>query len=137
MKKETFRLFIVFFLLFAIVVFTINFILQNYRRERFLLNGKILCAQLMSASIKYYRENGKYLENDRVSFNDDYIDARNNPYFSIFSTYPIDENTQGISVFGTVEGNDYEIKIVFNKDDEPKSLKNLKFQTIKLKKEKK
>ena len=84
MKKETLRLFIVFFLLFAIVAFTVKFIFQNYRRERFLLNGKILCAQLMSASIKYYRENGKYLENDKVSFNDDYIDARNNPYFSIF-----------------------------------------------------
>ncbi|MCR4662886.1 MAG: hypothetical protein K5622_03240, partial [Endomicrobiaceae bacterium] len=85
---------------------------------------------------KYYRDHGKYLVNDKVSFNEEYLDARRNPYFSIFSTYPVDENTQGISVFGTVEGTDYELKLVFNKEDEPQPLKKLKIQTIKYKKEK-
>ena len=136
MKKETFKTFIVFCLLFIIAACAVKFIFQSYKIERFLLNGKILCAQLMSASIKYYKETGIYLENDKVSFRDEYIDARRNPYFSIFSTYPIDEKTQGISVFGTVEGNDYELRIAFNKDSEPQPLKNLKFQTIKRKKEK-
>ena len=134
MKKETIITIIVFLLLTAAVVLSIKLTYQNYRKERLLLNGKILCAQIMSASINYYRNNGKYLINDKVSFNDDLLDARTNPYFSTFSTYPIDENTQGISVFGNVEGMDYELKVTFNKDDEPTPLKDLKIQTIKLKK---
>ena len=34
-------------------------------------------------------------------------------------------------MFGTVEGTDYELKLVFNKHDEPQPLKKLKIQTIK------
>lgn len=134
MKKETIITLIVFLFLTTAVVLSIKLTYQNYRKERLLLNGKILCAQIMSASINYYRNNGKYLINDKVSFNDDLLDARTNPYFSTFSTYPIDENTQGISVFGNIEGTDYELKITFNKDDEPTPLKDLKIQTIKHKK---
>ena len=134
MKKETIITLIVFLFLTAAVVLCIKLTYQNYRKERLLLNGKILCAQIMSASINYYRNSGKYLINDKVSFNDDLLDARTNPYFSTFSTYPIDENTQGISVFGNIEGTDYELKITFNKDDEPTPLKDLKIQTIKHKK---
>ena len=134
MKKETIITLIVFLFLTAAVVLSIKLTYQNYRKERLLLNGKILCAQIMSASINYYRNSGKYLINDKVSFNDDLLDARTNPYFSTFSTYPIDENTQGISVFGNIEGTDYELKITFNKDDEPTPLKDLKIQTIKHKK---
>jgi len=90
----------------------------------------------MNASIKYYKENGVYLENDKVSVNTEYpFDARTNPYFSVFSTYPVDENTQGISVFGTVNKKDYELKVVFNKDDDIKSIRNIKIQTIKRKKQ--
>lgn len=134
MKKETIITLIVFLFLTAAVVLSIKLTYQNYRKERLLLNGKILCAQIMSASINYYRNSGKYLINDKVSFNDDLLDARTNPYFSTFSTYPIDENIQGISVFGNIEGTDYELKITFNKDDEPTPLKELKIQTIKHKK---
>jgi hypothetical protein len=91
----------------------------------------------MNASITYYKNNGKYLVNDKVSFNEEYpLDARTNPYFSTFSTYPIDENTQGISVFGNIEGTDYELRVVFNNNDKPQSLRNIKIQTIKYKKEK-
>ena len=136
MKKENIITIIVCCLLIVAFVMIIKLTYQNYRRDRFLLNGKILCVQTMSASILYYRDTGKYLENDKVSFNDYYLDARTNPYFSIFSTYPIDENTQGISVFGTVEGTDYELKTSFNKDAEPLPLKKIKIQTIKYKKEK-
>lgn len=134
MKKETIITLIVFFLLTVAVTLSTKLIYQNYRKERLLLNGKILCAQIMSANINYYRSNGEYLINDKVSFNDDLFDARTNPYFSTFSTYPIDENTQGISVFGTIEGTDYELKTSFNKNAEPQSLKNIKIQTIKIKK---
>ncbi len=134
MKKETIITLIVFLFLTAAVVLSIKLTYQNYKKERILLNGKILCAQIMSASINYYRNNGKYLINDKVSFNDDLLDARTNPYFSTFSTYPIDENTQGISVFGNIEGTDYELKITFNKADEPTPLKDLKIKTIKHKK---
>ena len=136
LKKEIIITVLVFcFLTFAIII-SIRLVYKNYKKDRLLLNGKILCAQIMSASINYYRNNGKYLITDKVSFNDDLIDARTNPYFSIFSTYPINEKTQGISVFGTVEGTDYELKLVFNKNDEPQPLKKLKIQTIKHKKQK-
>lgn len=134
MKKETVITVLVFFFLTVAVVLAIKLIYQNYKNERCLLNGKILCAQIMSASINYYRTNGKYLVNDKVSFNDDLLDARTNPYFSIFSTYPVDENTQGISVFGTVEGTDYELRTVFDNNAEPLPLKKIKIQTIKLNK---
>jgi hypothetical protein len=87
----------------------------------------------MNASIKYYKEHGVYLQNDKVSVNEEYpLDARTNPYFSVFSTYPVDENTQGISVFGTINNKNYEMRVVFNKDDEIKSIRNIKVKTIKL-----
>ena len=87
----------------------------------------------MNASIKYYKEHGVYLQNDKVSVNEEYpLDARTNPYFSVFSTYPVDENTQGISVFGTINNKNYEMRAVFNKDDEIKSIRNIKVKTIKL-----
>lgn len=79
------------------------------------------------------KEHGVYLQNDKVSVNEEYpLDARTNPYFSVFSTYPVDENTQGISVFGTINNKNYEMRAVFNKDDEIKSIRNIKVKTIKL-----
>ena len=137
MKKEIIITFIVFCLLTVAFVMAVKLIYQNYKESKSLLNGRVLCTQIMSASITYYKNNGVYLVNDKVSFNEDYpLDARTNPYFSTFSTYPIDENTQGISVYGNVDGTDYELKVVFNKNDEPKSLRNIKIQTIKHKKQK-
>ncbi len=133
-KKEFIVTFLVFCILFFALLVSVNLIYQNYRKDRILLNGKILCVQIMSASIVYYRKHGEYLVNDRVSHNDNYLDARTNPYFSIFSTYPVDENTQGISVFGTIEGTEYELKTVFDKNSEPIPLKDIKIQTIKHKK---
>ena len=134
MKKETIITIFVFCFLTIAVILATRLIYQNYRKERILLNGKILCAQIMSASISYYKKNGEYLVNDKVSFNDEYLDARTNPYFSLFSTYPIDENTEGISVFGTIDGTDYELRAAFNKEAEPQSIKNIKIQIIKHKK---
>ena len=137
LKKEIIITFIVFCLLTVAFVVAVKLIYQNYKESKSLLNGRVLCTQIMNASITYYKNNGIYLVNDKVSFNEDYpFDARTNPYFSTFSTYPIDENTQGISVYGNIEGTDYELKVVFNKDDEPKSLRNIKIQTIKHKKQK-
>lgn len=135
LKKEVIATVLIFCLLSIAIVISLKLIYKNYQDSKFLINGKILCAQIMNASITYYKETGKYLINDKVSVNDKYpLDARTNPYFSTFSTYPIDEKTQGISVFGTIDGTDYELKVIFNKDDEPKALKNLKIQTIKHKK---
>lgn len=134
MKKETITTIIVFCLLTIAIILSVKLIYQNYSKERMLLNGKILCVQIMSASIHYYRESGIYLVNDKVSFNDYYLDARTNPYFSFYSTYPVDKNRQGISVFGTIDGIDYELKTVFNNDSEPLPLKDIKIQTIKIKK---
>ena len=109
---------------------------NNYQTSKQMFNGKVLCSEIMNASIKYYKENGIYLQNDKVSVNDEYpIDARTNPYFSVFSTYPVDEDTQGISVFGTVNQKDYEMKVVFDKDDDVKSIRNINIQVIKHKKQ--
>ena len=136
MKKETIISFLVFCVLTVIVVISIKLTYNNYQTSKQIFNGKVLCSALMNASIKYYKENGVYLENDKVSVNEEYpFDARTNPYFSVFSTYPVDENTQGISVFGTVNKKDYELKVVFNKDDDIKSIRNIKIQTIKQKKQ--
>jgi hypothetical protein len=135
MNKEKIVNIIIFVFLLVALTISVQLIFQNYRMDKLLLNGRVLCCQIMNASITYYKNNGKYLVNDKVSINNEYpLDARTNPYFSVFSTYPIDENTQGISVFGTIYGTDYELKVIFNKDDEPKSLKNIEVQTIKYKK---
>ncbi len=133
MKKETIITFIVFCMLFVMVVISIKLTYRNYQLSKQLFNGNILCSLIMNASIKYYKEHGVYLQNDKVSVNEEYpLDARTNPYFSVFSTYPVDENTQGISVFGTINNKNYEMRVVFNKDDEIKSIRNIKVKTIKL-----
>lgn len=131
-KNDTFKAIIVFCLLICIIKFSVEFLLKEYNDSKIFLNGRILCTQLMNATITYYKAKGKYLVNDKVFSNDEYpIDARNNPYFSVFSTYPVDEYTQGISVFGTINGTKYELKVTFNKDAQPSSLKEIKIQTIK------
>ena len=134
MRKETVISFLVFCVLVIVIVISINLTYKNYQISKQIFNGKVLCSELLNASIKYYRENGHYLENDKVSVNYEYpFDARTNQYFSTFSTYPIDENTQGISVFGIVNNKNYELKVIFNKDDDIKSIRNIKIQTIKTK----
>ena len=134
MRKETVISFLVFCVLVIVIVISINLTYKNYQISKQIFNGKVLCSELLNTSIKYYRENGHYLENDKVSVNYEYpFDARTNPYFSTFSTYPIDENTQVISVFGTVNNKNYELKVIFNKDDDIKSIRNIKIQTIKTK----
>jgi hypothetical protein len=135
LKKEFIVTSLVFCFLTIAIIFSIKLVYQNYKQNKFLLNGRVLCNEIMNASITYYKKNGEYLINDKVFENEEYpFDARTNPYFSIFSTYPIDENTQGISVFGTIDETDYELKVAFNKDDDPVSFKNLKIKVIKNKK---
>lgn len=86
----------------------------------------------MNAEITYYRENGKYLINDRVSFNDYYpLDARTNPYFSVFSTYPVGKNKQGFTLFGSLEMKNYKLEVVFDNESETKSIKNIDVKIIK------
>ena len=134
MRKEKIISFLVFCVLVVAIALSIKLTYKNYQVSKQILNGKILCSELLNASIEYYKEHGVYLEHNRESVSHEYsFDARTNPYFSTFSTYPIDENTQGISVFGTVNNKDYEIKVVFNKDDEIKSIRNINIQTIKTK----
>lgn len=136
MKKETVISFLVFCMLAIVIVISMKLTYNNYQTSKQMFNGKVLCSEIMNASIKYYKENGIYLQNDKVSVNDEYpIDARTNPYFSVFSTYPVDEDTQGISVFGTVNQKDYEMKVVFDKDDDVKSIRNINIQVIKHKKQ--
>lgn len=131
-KNDNLNAFIAFIILVCIIIFSIKFLLKEYSDAKLFLNGRILCTQLMNASITYYKNNGEYLVNNRVFSNDKYpLDARNNPYFSTFSTYPVNEDKQGISVFGIINGKEYELKVVFNNNDQPSSLKDIKIQTIK------
>ena len=132
LKKETIVTIVVFCLLIVVVFLSINLIEKDYAKNKILLDGKILVSQLMNASITHYKNNGNYLENNKVYSNEEYpIDARSNPYFSVFSTYPVDDDKQGISVFGSINGTNYEIKTVFNNNDNPKQLKDMKFEIIK------
>ena len=134
MKKDTILSFLVFCVLAVVIVISMKLTYNNYQTSKQMFSGKVLCSEIMNASIKYYKENGIYLRNDKVSVNDEYpIDARTNPYFSVFSTYPVDQDKQGISVFGTVNKKDYELKVVFNNDDDVKSIRNIKIETIKYK----
>ena len=134
MRKETVISFLVFCALVVVIVISIKLTYKNYQISKQLINGKILCSELLNVSIKYYKENGHYMKYDKVSVSHEYpFDARTNPYFSVFSTYPIDDDTQGVSVFGTINNKNYEIKVVFNKDDEIKSIRNINIQTIKTK----
>ena len=134
MKKETIITIIGFCLLTIAVLSAIKLIYLNYKEERILLNGRVLCAQLMSAAITHYKNTSEYLETDKISNCDEYLDARTNPYFSLYSIYSVDENTQGISVFGIIDGVEYELKTIFNKNSEPVPLKNIKIKVIQHKK---
>ncbi len=117
-----------------LLVFSSLYIVRKYKKENLLEAGKALCVHLMNAGITYYREHGTYLINDKVSFNEDYpYDARTNSYFSIFSTYPVGGKKQAISVFGSQEMKDYELRVVFDEDSEIQNLKNIKIQYFKKK----
>lgn len=131
-NKDKLLIFCVSLSLISLLLFSAFLIYQNYRREKIFLMGKILCTQIMNAEITYYRENGKYLINDKVSFNDYYpLDARTNPYFSVFSTYPVGKNKQGFTLFGSLEMKNYKLEVVFDNESETKSIKNIDVKIIK------
>lgn len=131
-NKDKLTIFFVFLSLIFLLLISAYLIYENYSREKIFLTGKILCTQIMNAEITYYRENGKYLINDKVSFNDYYpLDARTNPYFSVFSTYPIGEDKQEIILFGSLDMEKYNLKVVFDNNSETKTLKNIDIKIIK------
>lgn len=131
-NKDKLTIFFVSLSLIFLLLISAYLIYENYSREKIFLTGKILCTQIMNAEITYYRENGKYLINDKVSFNDYYpFDARTNPYFSVFSTYPIGEDKQEIILFGSLDMEKYNLKVVFDNNSETKTLKNIDIKIIK------
>ena len=85
----------------------------------------------MNAEITYYRETGKYLINDKVSFNNYYpLDARTNPYFSVFSTYPVGKNKQKITLFGSLKMKNYKLEVVFDNESETGSVKKIDVKIV-------
>lgn len=131
-NKDKLTIILVSLLLIIFLLSSAFLIYKDYEKEKIFLMGKILCTQIMNAEITYYRENGKYLVNNKISFNDYYpIDVRTNPYFSIFSTYPIDENKQGLTLFGSFEMEKYELQVVFDNNSKTQSLKNVDVKIIK------
>ncbi len=116
----------------VLLIAAVYIINTNYRKEKYLETGKILCTQLMNASITYYHEHGKYLINEKVSFNHDYpFDARTNLYFSVFSTYPTTTGKQVLLFFGSNEMKNYELRVIFDKYAETTNLKNIKVEVLK------
>lgn len=130
--KESLFTFSSIVLIIILLITAVCMINNNYRKERFLEIGKVLCTQLMNASITYYHEHGRYLVNDKVSFNHDYpFDARTNLYFSVFSTYPTTTGKQVILFFGSDEVKDYELRVIFDKYAETTNLKNINIEVLK------
>ena len=129
------KLILFFIIITAVFALVISFIYRKFIFDETLMPGRILCNQIMNAHITYYNEHGKYLVIDKQSVNRDLpLDARNNLYFSVFSTYPLQKNKQGISVFGSDKMQDYEIRLVFDAiKDKPQSLKNLKMEVVRKK----
>lgn len=118
---------------FAAMSVLVWLVYQRYLREEMLSSGQILCNQIMNANLTYYSEHGIYLTNDKVSFNKDFpLDARTNPYFSVFSTYPLENNKQGITVFGSDKMQNYEIRLEYDEEvSKSKSIKDLKMKVVK------
>lgn len=115
----------------ALLLIATHLMIRNYQLEKRFETGKILAVQLLNASINYYHKTGKYLINDKVTHNDEYpFEARTNPYFSVFSTYPAGGGKQAISVFGSGEMLKYELRIVFDENTKTKGIKDIKIQTL-------
>ncbi len=130
-KKEKLLTICVVSITLILLILATHLLIKNYTMEKKFETGKILCVQLLNASITHYHRTGKYLVNDKVTHNEEYpFDARTNPYFSVFSTYPAGGRKQAISVFGSGEMDKYELRVVFDEDSETKNIKNIKIQTL-------
>ncbi len=131
-QKDNVMMFSAVLTVILLLLLSVHFINKNYQTEKMLEAGKILCTQLMNASITYYREHGYYLLNDKVSFNHDYpFDARTNLYFSIFSTYPTTTGKEVLLFFGSDKMKKYELRVIFDKNAETTNLKNIKVEVLK------
>jgi len=113
--------------------FAIFLTYQEYILSSRLTLGQILCSQIRNAQLVYYKEHNEYISLDKVFFSDDLgIDARNNPYFYTFSTYPVDSNIQRIVVFGSDKMKDYEIHLDFKPSDRrTNNLRDLDIKVVK------
>lgn len=130
-KTAIIKNYIILVIVTVISGFAIFLTYQEYILSSRLTLGQILCSQIRNAQLFYHQQNNDYLVLDKVFFNDDLgIDARNNPYFYTFSTYPVDNNTQRIVVFGSDKMKDYEIHLDFKPTD--KKSNNLRDLDIKI-----
>lgn len=113
--------------------FAIFLTYQEYILSSRITLGQILCSQVRNAQLFYYQEHNEYLTLDKVFSNEALdIDARNNPYFYTFSTYPLDDKTQRVVVYGSEEMQDYEIYLDFNATDKrTNNLRDLNIKVVK------
>ncbi|MEA5000383.1 MAG: hypothetical protein VB017_00690 [Endomicrobiaceae bacterium] len=123
---------LLFLAIIIMIILALHFTYNKYLKDTMLTDGKILCNQIMNAQMAYYSENKKFMSLDKVSYVEELpLDARNNPYFSVFSTYQINEKKQGITVFGSEEMEGYEIHLEFDDKAKIRSIKNLKMEVFK------
>lgn len=132
-RIDNLKTIILFIVIIIIIIFALHFTYKKYLTDTMLTDGKILCSQIMNAHQSYYSEHKKYLTLNKVSYVEEFpLDARTNPYFSVFSTYQFNKDKQGIIVFGSDEMKDYEIHLEFDeKISKLRSIKNLKMEVVK------
>ena len=125
--------YIILIIVTAISGFAIFLTYQEYILSSRITLGQILCSQIRNAQLFYHQQNNDYLVLDKVFSNDELgIDARNNPYFYTFSTYPIDDSTQRVVVFGSDQMKDYEIYLDFKPTDKKSNnLRDLDIKVVK------
>lgn len=123
---------VLFMAIIIMIIFALHITYEKYMRDTMLTDGKILCNQIMNAQMSYYSENKKFMTLNKVSYVEEFpLDARNNPYFSVFSTSQSGDK-QEITVFGSEEMEGYEIHLEFdNNTNKLRSIKKLKMNVKK------
>jgi len=132
-KLAVIKNYIILFIVTVISGFAIFLTYQEYILSSRITLGQVLCSQIRNAQLYYYQQNKEYIVLDKVFSSDELgIDARNNPYFYTFSTYPVDNNTQRVVVYGSDKMKEYEVYLDFDSSDKnTNNLKNLDIKVIK------
>ena len=132
-KLAIIKNYIILFIVTVISGFAIFLTYQEYILSSRITLGQVLCSQIRNAQLYYYQENKEYIVLDKVFSSDELgIDASNNPYFYTFSTFPVDDATQRVVVYGSDQMKGYEIYLDFDSTDKKtNNLKNLDIKVIK------
>lgn len=132
-KLAIIKNYIILFIVTVISGFAIFLTYQEYILSSRITLGQVLCSQIMNAQLYYYQQNNKYVTLNKVFSSDELgIDARTNHYFYTFSSFPVDNTTQRVVVYGSDKMKGYEIYLDFDSTDKKtNNLKNLDIKVVK------